>query len=430
MKFRYSADVEFRERMHDEYRSAKRNLRKDVTCGRTTLITDLFSAGDTHDPAVEWTYWTGFQEENKVLPSEVVEAIASGGRNGCPVPSLDVSFDAATFLARTLPWELLAAERHRIYSRLCNIRRHGDVVDDEAADIYAEKRVLTQRQWALYLGGDSVAGVHTESLQCCRFLMSGWRVHGVVYHMTQILTGHGCFGTYLARIGKVPIDLCEHCGSGVDSSEYTLLTCVAWSAERAELVAVLGPLASIRNVVAEMGKRKKRSHSREKENKELWKRLKILESLVESRLPVRQPLRELVDDHSTNPDLTKSSSHISHVPFAENPGFVEDSNLNEMRTDTSEMQVSLAILLDTPQIHEASVLHHSHSVEHIDNRPLSGQELSSQPDTEEILDLDDEILKIIGEEPLLNQSELKIHVSLANRWNPWLQQGLKKEVRD
>ncbi|EZA52647.1 hypothetical protein X777_08538 [Ooceraea biroi] len=62
--------------------------------------------------------------------------------------------------------------------------------------------------------------------------------------------------------------------------------------------------------------------------------------------------------------------------------------------------------------------------------PLGSQDVSSQPDKEEFLDLDEETLKILGDEPLKSQEELKIHIGLANRWNPWLQQGLKKEIRN
>lgn len=59
--------------------------------------------------------------------------------------------------------------------------------------------------------------------------------------------------------------------------------------------------------------------------------------------------------------------------------------------------------------------------------PLTNQ---IDQDKEDIFDLDEETLKIIGEEPPENQKELEIHSSLVNRWNPWLNQGLKKEVRD
>ncbi|RLU18394.1 hypothetical protein DMN91_008751 [Ooceraea biroi] len=86
--------------------------------------------------------------------------------------------------------------------------------------------------------------------------------------------------------------------------------------------------------------------------------------------------------------------------------------------------------MDTPQINDTPVPNQLSQAERIDNMPLGSQDVSSQPDKEEFLDLDEETLKILGDEPLKSQEELKIHIGLANRWNPWLQQGLKKEIRN
>lgn len=62
---------------------------------------------------------------------------------------------------------------------------------------------------------------------------------------------------------------------------------------------------------------------------------------------------------------------------------------------------------------------------------LNNQDTPSEPNKEEeSFELDEETVKIIGEEPPKSQKELEIHSSLASRWNLWLQQGLKKEVRD
>lgn len=49
---------------------------------------------------------------------------------------------------------------------------------------------------------------------------------------------------------------------------------------------------------------------------------------------------------------------------------------------------------------------------------------------EEIFELNEETLKIIGKEPLKNQRELEVHSSLASRWSLWLQNELKKEKRE
>ncbi|KAL6418773.1 hypothetical protein ACFW04_011764 [Cataglyphis niger] len=55
--------------------------------------------------------------------------------------------------------------------------------------------------------------------------------------ITQLLTGHGCFGTYLHRIGKVPEPYCEHCNvqNEEDSPEHTLEDCKAWEENRNKL---------------------------------------------------------------------------------------------------------------------------------------------------------------------------------------------------
>ncbi|XP_025157235.1 uncharacterized protein LOC112589187 [Harpegnathos saltator] len=50
--------------------------------------------------------------------------------------------------------------------------------------------------------------------------------------MAQVLTGHGCFGEYLCRIGRERTTQCHHCDHDHDSAQHTLQDCPAWSAER------------------------------------------------------------------------------------------------------------------------------------------------------------------------------------------------------
>ena len=57
--------------------------------------------------------------------------------------------------------------------------------------------------------------------------------------MVQVLTGHGCFGEYLHRIGREPTEVCHHCGARVDSADHTLLECPAWGVPRRELLRAL-----------------------------------------------------------------------------------------------------------------------------------------------------------------------------------------------
>lgn len=41
------------------------------------------------------------------------------------------------------------------------------------------------------------------------------------YQVTQMLTGHGCFGEYLHRIGRAPTLFCAHCGRAIDTATHS-----------------------------------------------------------------------------------------------------------------------------------------------------------------------------------------------------------------
>ena len=53
--------------------------------------------------------------------------------------------------------------------------------------------------------------------------------HGVVgFYMTQTLSGHGCFNTYLKCVKKRDDESCRYCGSPVDDAEHILFICTSW----------------------------------------------------------------------------------------------------------------------------------------------------------------------------------------------------------
>ncbi|EZA60935.1 hypothetical protein X777_08147 [Ooceraea biroi] len=67
--------------------------------------------------------------------------------------------------------------------------------------------------------------------------------------MTQIIIEHGCFGTYLFRIGRAPDPNCYHCLAASDSPEHTLLKCPAWIVERKTLRDVIGRRLSLQTII-------------------------------------------------------------------------------------------------------------------------------------------------------------------------------------
>lgn len=95
------------------------------------------------------------------------------------------------------------------------------------------------------------------------------RNHGLMdYHLTQIFTSHGCFGSYLFKIGKATTAACLHCGAPEDSASHTFFECTAWNAERNTLQDRIGNLQ--RNMVVQ----------RMLESKEKWSAVATFASSV------------------------------------------------------------------------------------------------------------------------------------------------------
>ncbi|XP_018377264.1 PREDICTED: uncharacterized protein LOC108770268 [Trachymyrmex cornetzi] len=76
------------------------------------------------------------------------------------------------------------------------------------------------------------------------------RAHGALtYRMTQIMTGHGVFGAYLYRIGRMNTPICLFCRAANDTAGHTLLFCPAWAEQRVGLLDIIGVDRTFRAVV-------------------------------------------------------------------------------------------------------------------------------------------------------------------------------------
>lgn len=72
----------------------------------------------------------------------------------------------------------------------------------------------------------------------------------MTFHVTQVLSGRGCFGDYLCRIGKERTAQCHHCGGNLDSAQHKLEQCPAWADQRRVLVQIVGGELSLPAVMA------------------------------------------------------------------------------------------------------------------------------------------------------------------------------------
>lgn len=133
-----------------------------------------------------------------------------------------VSYDAVNILASMPPIDLLAKERTRLYVKH---RRSAEEVELE------DPRRHTIIEWS-HRTRSATEGEWTRS-----FIrnLSAWvgRNHGEMnFHRTPLLSGHGCFGSYIHRIGKKETPACRHCDSVLDDAHHTLTVCYAWERER------------------------------------------------------------------------------------------------------------------------------------------------------------------------------------------------------
>lgn len=152
-----------------------------------------------------------------------------------------VSHDAATLLARFVPLLLTASERHRVFSRSRDLIKYGTWTPELESEIKEMETTLTRRQWSLLLSRPDVPGKRT--MQALLPVMNNWldREHGQMsFHLTQLATGHGCFNTYIYRMGKIDSPICSQCEATEDSAEHTLQECVRWEEERNILINSIG----------------------------------------------------------------------------------------------------------------------------------------------------------------------------------------------
>jgi len=160
------------------------------------------------------------------------------------------SADAALLLAKIPPTALHTAYFKRVYSRIKDLKSQEIWTKQEEKNIKKEEKILLYRQWFLYTQREDAAGKRTCDAILPNFQQWMERDYGyLTYRITQLLTGHGCFYSYLFRIGKVESPLCPFCEVEPDTTEHTVQTCSAWSNERQKLIDEIGPDLQLAKIV-------------------------------------------------------------------------------------------------------------------------------------------------------------------------------------
>jgi len=75
----------------------------------------------------------------------------------------------------------------------------------------------------------------------------------VDFYLTQILSGHGCFRSYLKKYGHDTSDGCPSCGSGIEeNARHVLFECVRFVEDRTALEIATGVSTSPSTLVPTM----------------------------------------------------------------------------------------------------------------------------------------------------------------------------------
>ncbi|XP_011859441.1 PREDICTED: uncharacterized protein LOC105556937 [Vollenhovia emeryi] len=215
------------------------------------------------------------------------------------------SLDAATLLVRVPPLDILIADRDRMYEAGRTARAAGIWTKRAAEEAKASSLVRMREEWKARLEKFSTPGARTRLAILPSFDLWMDRSHGqVTFRVTQLLTGHGCFGAYLRRIGKAESAVCPYCSleegetSQIDTVEHTVAECPAWLCKRTELSASIGADLSLANIIRQIDR------SREK-----WAAFSLFAERVMStkeeaerqRQRVQQEVADIVDDAGSRP---------------------------------------------------------------------------------------------------------------------------------
>ncbi|KAL4121742.1 hypothetical protein QTP88_014193 [Uroleucon formosanum] len=145
-----------------------------------------------------------------------------------------VSAEAASFLAGNPPGDLLALERKRVRSKLDD----PDRADSKDEIRRAERDILLAAWSNRWSRGVRGAWTRTILPDLIRWMKRCPK--DLTFHVTQALTGHGCFRYYLHRMKRASDAACLYCQHPEDTAEHTIFDCVHWDPLRLPVKMFVG----------------------------------------------------------------------------------------------------------------------------------------------------------------------------------------------
>ncbi|KAL4091167.1 hypothetical protein QTP88_025904 [Uroleucon formosanum] len=149
------------------------------------------------------------------------------------ISATQVSSDVSSLLASMVPADLVANERARMRQRLDN---QEDTTSKSV--MKKQERTISIRAWqSRWDRSSNGRWMHRLLPDVGRWLSRP--PIGLTYHLTQALSGHECYKSYLYDRGRVDDSLCCYCMNPDDTAEHTLFACPRWEDERAGMTRIL-----------------------------------------------------------------------------------------------------------------------------------------------------------------------------------------------
>ncbi|KAG5320740.1 PO14 protein, partial [Pseudoatta argentina] len=162
------------------------------------------------------------------------------------------SHKSEVILSGMVPFDIVANRLRRSYLRRRMIITRDGGIAPRVSSILVEERRRSVSRWRERLvdlppgcPGAFVRGAFLGDLGI-------WteRAHGALtYRITQVLTGHRVFESYLHKIRRRESPICLFCRAAVDTAAHTLLFCPAWAERRSGLLEIVGVDRTFRTVV-------------------------------------------------------------------------------------------------------------------------------------------------------------------------------------
>lgn len=100
--------------------------------------------------------------------------------------------------------------------------------------------MINEQRWEAILRRIDLPGAALRKAIADSFTAWTRSFGGMNFHLTQLLSDHGCFQKFVYQIKKVVFSMCIYCKDIQDTAEHTMLVCQQWETERRHMVDILG----------------------------------------------------------------------------------------------------------------------------------------------------------------------------------------------